>query len=259
MRSILLGVLVAVIATPAAAQSIRVGQTINGELTTSDLRLDDGSYVDCYDLQTRTGQRLQIDQTAALFDSYLSVMTGGCQNPTGLLARDDDSGGGLNSRLVLDGDGALWGLAVNSIESAVTGGYQLSVAAVAQGTTAAPASPSRPSLPRVESTWETDALTCAGAYSAMVSLQDQGVAPTDYGNVAQIDYSARAERLRGRLQGTDLSDVEDYAGNFEMMALFGMQGMAPNGSSNGHRPLAEYLTVLANCDRAFNLTPVTAY
>lgn len=260
MRAVLLGAMLAVIATPAAAQSvIRVGQTLNGELTASDIRLDDGSYVDCYNLQTRTGQRLQIDQSAALFDSYLSVMRGGCQNPTGMLAQDDDSGGSLNSRLILEGDGTLWGIAVNSIESAATGGYQLSVAAVAQGTTAAAPPSSQPSLPRVESTWATDAVTCHAAYSSMTSMQGKGVAPTEYGNVAQINYGARVQRLQGRLQGDDAAKSESYAGNFEMMALFGIRGMAPNGSSNGHRPLAEYLTVLANCDRAFNFTPVTAY
>lgn len=259
MREVLLVAIVAAIATPAFAQSIRVGQSINGELTASDLRLDDGSYVDCYELQTQSGQRLQIDQTAALFDSYLSVMRGGCQNPTEMLAQDDDSGGDLNSRIVLDGDGGLWGLAVNSIETGATGGYQLRVTAVGRATTAVAPPPSTRSLPRVESTWATDAMTCHAAYSSMTSMQGKGVAPTEYGNVAQINYGARVQRLQGRLQGDDAARSESYAGNFEMMALFGIRGMAPNGSSNGHRPLAEYLTVLANCDRAFNFTPVTAY
>lgn len=261
MRTVLFVTVLAAIATQAAAQTtIRVGQTVNGELSASDPRLDDGSYIDCYDLQTQAGQRLQIDQTAGLFDSFLSITSGGCQNPTGVLAQDDDSGGGLNSRIVRDGDGGLWGIVANSIESGGTGGYQIRVTALGRG--AAPAAPTPPAgsaLPRVESSWATDAMTCHAAYSAMASMTAKGVAPTEYGNVARIDYAARAQRLSGRLDGDEVQESESYAANFEMMALVGAMGVAPNGTPNGHRPLAEYLTTLANCDRAFNLTPVTAY
>ncbi|MES2834218.1 MAG: hypothetical protein V4707_05875 [Pseudomonadota bacterium] len=263
MRSVLLVTVLAAIAAPAAAQStIQVGQTVNGELSATDSRLNDGSYIDCYELQTQAGQRLQIDQTAGLFDSFLSVTRGGCQNATEVLAQDDDGGGGLNSRIVRDGDGGLWGVVANSIESGVTGGYQIRVTILSRGATpaapaAAPASGS--ALPRVESSWATDVMTCHAAYSSMTSMLAKGVAPTEYGNVARIDYGARAQRLQGRLQGDAAAESESYAGNFEMMALVGAMGVAPNGAPNGHRPLAEYLTVLANCDRAFNLTPVTAY
>ena len=251
----------AAIATPAAAQSsIRVGQSVNGELSATDSRLNDGSYIDCYELQTQAGQRLQIDQTAGLFDSFLSITQGGCQNATEVLATDDDSGGGVNARIVRDGDGGLWGVVANSIESGVTGGYQLRVTALARGETpAAPTPPSETALPRVTSSWATDAMTCHAAYASMTNMQTKGVAPVEYGNVARIDYGARAQRLQGRLQGDDDLRSESYAGNFEMMAMVGMIGTAPNGTPNGHRPLAEYLTILGNCDRAFNLTPVTAY
>lgn len=259
MRAVLLiAAAMAAIAAPAAAQSISVGQSVNGELSATDSKLNDGSYIDCYNLQTQAGQRLQIDQTAGLFDSFLSVVRGGCQSPGEVLGQDDDSGGGLNSRLVLDGDGSLWGVVANSIESGVTGGYQIRVTALGRGETPAPP-PSTATLPRVDSEWETDAMTCYAAYTAMVNLRVANTSPTEYGNVARIDYAARAQRLRGQLRGDDLAYSETYVTNFEMMALVGAMGVAPNGTPNGHRPLAEYLTALANCDRAFNLTPTTAY
>jgi len=116
-----------VVATPAIAQeSIRPGQTVRGELTTSDPRLDDGSHYDCFSVQTRRGQSLQIDQTSEAFDSYLTVGTGSCANPTDP-ASDDDGGGGLNSRLVRAGDGGLLAIRVNSLEGGATGAYQLRV------------------------------------------------------------------------------------------------------------------------------------
>lgn len=256
MRALILIAVAGLIAAPAFAQTIQVGQSIDGELSTSDRLLDDGSYFDCYALQTRSGQPLQIDQTAGLFDSFLSVVRGGCQNPTEVLGQDDDSGGGLNSRLVLNGDGGLWGVVANSVESGMTGGYQIRVAAVGRG---APAAAASTALPRVESEWETDVATCHAAYSAMVSMRSSGTAPNEHGNVRQIDYAARAQRLRGSLEEYDIGLSDSYAENFEMMSMVGSLGVAPNGAPNGRRPLAEYLTALGNCDRAFNMTPVTVY
>tara|TARA_R110002167_G_scaffold9558_1_gene44181 strand:+ start:698 stop:1393 length:696 start_codon:yes stop_codon:yes gene_type:complete len=126
--------LITVIAGPAAAQTvIRPGQTAQGELTTSDPALDDGSYFDCFQVQTRQGQRLQIDQTSDAFDSYLTIGTGACGNPTSAES-DDDGGGGLNSRLVRTGDGGMLTIRVNSLEGGKTGAYRLSVRDLSEGT-----------------------------------------------------------------------------------------------------------------------------
>lgn len=127
-------VLTALIAGPAAAQTtIRPGQTAQGELSASDPMLDDGSHYDCFTVQTRQGQRLQIDQTSDAFDSYLTIGTGACGNPTSAES-DDDSGGGLNSRLVRTGDGGLLTIRVNSLEGGKTGAYRLSVRDLSGGT-----------------------------------------------------------------------------------------------------------------------------
>lgn len=136
-------------ATPVAAQSrLAVGQTVQGELTSSDQRLQDGSYIDCYVVQTRAGQRLQVDQSSSDFDSFLSVGTGSCEQLT-VLARDDDSGGGLNARIVHDGDGGELFIQANSVSAGQTGAYQLRISqAQSQATIVVP--PNRPALAQVE-------------------------------------------------------------------------------------------------------------
>ncbi|MBI1263921.1 MAG: hypothetical protein GC187_04220 [Alphaproteobacteria bacterium] len=249
-------------ATPRTAYtSIAAGQSVNGELTGSDPRLSDGSHFDCYNLQTRAGEALQIDQTSGLFDSYLIVRQGGCDNPGAVIAEDDDGGGALNSRIVQQGDGALWAVIVNSLSANETGPYQLRVSAAGSGQaqsipaqTAAAAQ-----LPRVETEWGTQPEVCHAAYTAIVQLRAAGTAPEEYGNLRGMDYAARASRTGAGLTSDNRQLAETYTMNFRMMALVGALGFAPNGTPNGHRPLAEYLTVLGNCDRANGFAPVTAY
>mgnify|MGYP003641370592 CR=1 FL=1 len=125
--------LIAVVAGPAAAQtSIRPGQTLRGELSTSDPMLDDGSHYDCFTVQTRQGQRLQIDQTSDAFDSYMAIGSGTCTRLTNS-ANDDDGGDGLNARLVRMGDGGVLNIRVNSLEGGKTGPYQLGIMEVSDG------------------------------------------------------------------------------------------------------------------------------
>ncbi|MCC5995103.1 MAG: hypothetical protein JJU18_01870 [Oceanicaulis sp.] len=158
----------------ASAQSIAVGQSINGELTSSDPQLGDGSHFDCYNLQTRAGERLQIDQTSAAFDSFLMVRRGGCSNPGDLIAYDDDGGDGLDSRLVLQGDGTVWALIANSAGAGATGRYQLRVSAAGSGQTPAAtapqlappqtlAPPQPPELQVTEALFH-ETMRCQGAY-----------------------------------------------------------------------------------------------
>jgi hypothetical protein len=64
-------------ATPVAAQSrLTLGQTVQGQLSSSDDRHQDGSFVDCYVLEAPAGQRLEINMTSLAFDSYLAVGEG---------------------------------------------------------------------------------------------------------------------------------------------------------------------------------------
>ena len=103
---VLIAVLAAVAGPAAAQNSIQPGQMVRGELTASDPKLDDGSHYDCFSVQTRRGQSLQIDQTSDAFDSYLTVGAGSCANPTNP-ASDDDGGGAWEDCLLLPPIG-LW-------------------------------------------------------------------------------------------------------------------------------------------------------
>tara|TARA_R110002167_G_scaffold84173_5_gene228828 strand:+ start:1766 stop:2644 length:879 start_codon:yes stop_codon:yes gene_type:complete len=127
--------LLAAVAGPGLAQTaLRPGQTVQGELTTSDSTLGDGSYFDCFTIQTRPGQTLRIDQTSDAFDSYLQAGTGACGGTLTNLVSDDDSGGGLNARLEVQGDGGVLTVRANSLSTGMTGRYTLTVSEVGQGT-----------------------------------------------------------------------------------------------------------------------------
>ena len=261
--------------TPSVTR-LNVGQTVNGTLSASDMTLPDSSHYDCFSVNTRVGQQLQIDLTSNDFDSYLSVGSGACEE-LAASARDDDGGGGLNARIVHEGDGTVLFIQANSVGAGETGAYQLRISAAPAG--AAPSgrsgasqpydtvdprnlAASRPtSLPVVTSEWESDAITCFAAYGAMVELASENVAPREWGNVGQIDYAARQNRLRSRVDfaSPEAAMLDFSRMNFKSMALVGSIGLAPNGEPNQGRPLAEYLTTLANCDRAHNQTPVTRY
>jgi hypothetical protein len=255
-------------ANGAGATSIGVGQTIRGELSGSDPALSDGSHFDCFQVQTRRGQSLQIDQISNAFDSYLSIGSGSCGALTGVV-NDDDGGDGLNSRLRFDGDGSVLSIRVNSIEGGETGAYQLTVSEASPGATPEPFGNvnaeslrnTRPTtLPRVTSEWDVEPPTCAAAYRAWMEMLVEGVAPREFGNTASIDYSGRYEEVYGKLRTEEERAVVGlYKMNFRSMALVGAIGVAPNGQPNGGRPLAEYLSALGACDREYGFSPTTTY
>ncbi|MBU2272527.1 MAG: hypothetical protein KKG14_08565 [Alphaproteobacteria bacterium] len=115
------------VASPVAAQTVvRPGQTINGELSSSDPKLEDDSHYDCFTLQTRQGQTLRIDQTSEAFHSYLSIGTGECGDLT-LLQSNVASGGGNSASLTVEGDGARLTIRVNSLFARQTGRYSVRV------------------------------------------------------------------------------------------------------------------------------------
>ena len=91
---------------PVQAQTIRMGDTVRGELTERDGRSESGSgYADAYRFTGREGQRIRIDMTSSRFDTYLELF----DNEQNSLATDDDGGPeGTNSRLIftLPKDGA---------------------------------------------------------------------------------------------------------------------------------------------------------
>ena len=80
---------------PCAATPIGFGQTIGGNLTTSDCPLGDGTYFDVYSFNATAGQRISVSMTSSEFDAYLFL-----NKPDGTnLYQDDDGGGGSNARI----------------------------------------------------------------------------------------------------------------------------------------------------------------
>ena len=259
------------VASPALAQNaIRPGQTVRGELTTSDPTLPDGSHYDCFQVQTRRGQTLQIDQISNAFDSYLIIGSGSCPALTNV-ADDDDGGDNLNSRLRFDGDGSVLTIMVNSVAGGETGGYQLTVSEAGRQMTGNNAyegvdpttlgAARTTTLPQVTSEWGTEVITCMAAYQAMVEMIREDSGLLEFGNVRDIGYELRAARMLSQIDVYDpmLDSLDFTTMNFKSMAMVGAVGIAPNGEPNGGRPLAEYLTTLGNCDRAYGFSPVTTY
>jgi hypothetical protein len=123
--------LLALVPSPARAQqqqqvrTINVGQTVSGELTTSDpmTRSRKAPY-HVWTMQGRRGQRIIIDLRSGAFDSYLVL-----RDEEGfILGSDDDSGDDNDSRLhtVLPRDGRYRIIATAYTENGV-GSYTLSV------------------------------------------------------------------------------------------------------------------------------------
>jgi hypothetical protein len=72
------------------------GQIVSGRLTMSDPRLNDGSVYHAYTYVGTAGETIVIEVISSDFDAYAIIQDGNGNN----LAQDDDSGEGLNARLV---------------------------------------------------------------------------------------------------------------------------------------------------------------
>lgn len=111
-------------------QSISCGATVSDSLTqTGSCPLNDGSYVDFFGFSGTSGQQVTITMTAA-FDTFLFLL-----NPAAtVVATDDDSGGGTNSRIVftLNSTGT-WFIAANSFDANMFGAYNLSLVCTGGG------------------------------------------------------------------------------------------------------------------------------
>lgn len=125
----------------ALAPPIAVGQTINASLAATDCRLTDNTFADGYALQVTAATNVQIDMTAATFDTYLILL----ELVNGALLEravnddvdpddqaDPNDPVDTNSRVtfVLQPNAQYFILA-NSFDPNVTGNYQLRVMAVA--------------------------------------------------------------------------------------------------------------------------------
>ena len=235
-------------AQPAAAQTrIAVGEQSGATLNEQSPKLADGSYYQCWVVEAR-GQPITIDLMSGLFDTFMVVGTGqDCGDGMTALAADDDSGSNTNARISGTFDVPRLLIRANAFNAGEGGNYWIKVTAgvveseAAQGTMDA--------LPQVENEWGTEAYVCAGAYRAMGELRQY---LTRYGNVGSIDYADRNRRV-----SSGLSSAEDGSADF-MSSAFALNAL--NGFiDNLPQQVSEYLTAVADCDRANGFTPVTRF
>ena len=121
--------LVTVTSSPCDASTpITIGQTLSGALASTDCALQDGSFMDLYQIAVTANGRLQFDVTSSAFDAYLILFL---RNPDGTsvaVGADDNSAGGTNARITRDVvAGETYLIGANSLLSNMTGAYQVTV------------------------------------------------------------------------------------------------------------------------------------
>lgn len=127
-RTLLLGLLIAGAAAPAAAQpTIRPGQPVTGQLTASDPTLDDGSHYDVWRFQGQAEHRYRVTLRSEDFDAFLAVGTHAgteCEE----CEVDDDGAGGTDALVQFTGraDGT-YEIRANSYDAEELGGYVLTL------------------------------------------------------------------------------------------------------------------------------------
>jgi hypothetical protein len=112
---------------PAAAQSIAIGATVEGELTEGDGKSESDSPADAYRFEGREGQRIRIDMTSEDFDTYLELFD---ENRVSLDEDDDGGPEGTNSRLTFTLPATGSYIIEARAFSDATGDYSLSIAEV---------------------------------------------------------------------------------------------------------------------------------
>ena len=123
------------IALPQAStvMEISVGQSHTDSLATGDVRMADGSYLDCYTLRPPQGRAVQIDMQSAQLDPLIIIHGGECgESGSAEIVRDDDSGDGLNARVVRVFSEPVVGIYTTSAPAGQTGAYTISVSLAPQ-------------------------------------------------------------------------------------------------------------------------------
>ena len=122
---------------PLAAQvTIASGQSVSGQLQSSDLMMSDGSYYDEYVITARAGDELVMTLRSSDFDAYLQWGTGQGTNFSAENS-NDDGGGGTDSELtVVVGSPGTWTIRANSLYPEQTGAYTLEVRGSSSGSVA---------------------------------------------------------------------------------------------------------------------------
>jgi Fibronectin type III domain/Bacterial pre-peptidase C-terminal domain len=118
--------------------AISCGQTLNATLTNQDCDLNDGSFIDFWELQGTSGRTVTVTLTSSQTDSYLFLF----DPDSNAVAQSDSGGGGTNARITytLNATGA-WAIGANAAPGE-TGNYTLSLTCSGTGGGNVPAAPS---------------------------------------------------------------------------------------------------------------------
>ena len=116
----------------APGDPITLGESIEGELTTSDGPNDAGVPADSYRFSGRAGQRVQVEMSSPVFDTYLELFSiEGASGALTSLTTNDDGGEGTDSRLTYtfaaDGD---YRIEARGFSADATGAYSLSISEI---------------------------------------------------------------------------------------------------------------------------------
>ncbi|MFW2341692.1 hypothetical protein [Brevundimonas sp.] len=242
------GLVLVASATAASAQTrIAVGERSGATLNAQSPKLNDGSYYGCWVVEPGSGP-ITIDMMTSFFDAFLVVGTGtDCGESMVPLAADDDSGNNTNAQISGTFTEPRLLIRANAFNAGEEGNYWIEVKAGLPEVEERLGS--MDALPEVVSEWSTDGYVCAGAYRAMGDLaRNVG----RYGNVGTIDYAARDRQVTGQMAANERAAIDFTSSNFVLIALGGFIDDKP-------QQVSEYLTTLANCDRANGFTPVTRF
>lgn len=123
------------------ARSIAVGQSVSGQITSSDEQWVDSTYIERWTVNGQAGQTVTIDLMSTDFDAYMMVKGPGVPSDHDA---DDDSGGKCNARLVVTfTDNAPYEIDVNTQgRKFATGAFVLSVTSGAKPKSDIPCHPS---------------------------------------------------------------------------------------------------------------------
>ncbi len=120
----------AVGARPGSRGGSTRGGDASGQLSSDDVVLDDGSYVDVYGVELSAGDQLTVDMMSSGFDTYLVVLG---PREGNAFENDDFEGSTAHSRLSMTAsEPGAYAILATSFMPGATGAYTLTVEAPAE-------------------------------------------------------------------------------------------------------------------------------
>ncbi len=193
-------------ASPARAQQqIPVGSSVSGQLSASDPILQDNTHYKLFTFQGVAGQAVQIDLISNDFDAYLYLRDASGTS----IAHDDDSGGGLNARIVMTlPSTGMYTIVANTLRQGQFGNFTLRLQSVAAQNQMAQQIPVGSSVNGVLT--DGDPTLSDGSHYKLFTFQGYA------GQTVQIDLMSTAFDAYLYLRdstGTDLAHDDDGGGN----------------------------------------------